>query len=64
MILFKVMIGLTLILLLLIIGVKLSDNFDRFKKDGLILKKLILMSLVKSLSRKLKMNLRKIIANR
>ena len=31
MILFKVMIGLTLILLLLIIGVKLSDNFDRFK---------------------------------
>lgn len=31
MILFKVMIGLTLILLSLIIGVKLSDNFDRFK---------------------------------
>ena len=31
MVLFKVLIGLTLILLLLIIGVKFSDNFDRFK---------------------------------
>ena len=31
MVLLKVLIGLTLILLLLIIGVKFSDNFDRFK---------------------------------
>ena len=31
MVLLKMLIGLTLILLLLIIGVKFSDNFDRFK---------------------------------
>lgn len=31
MVLFKVLIGLTLILLLLIIGVGLNDNFNRFK---------------------------------
>ena len=31
MVLFKVLIGLTLILLLLLIGVGLSDNFDKFK---------------------------------
>ena len=31
MVLFKVLIGLTLILLLLIIGIRLNDNFDRFK---------------------------------
>ena len=31
MVLFKVLIGLTFIFILLIIGIKLSDNFDRFK---------------------------------
>jgi hypothetical protein len=41
-----------------------SMVYDELQKAGLILKKLILMSLVKSLSRKLKMNLKKIIANR